>query len=170
MFQGYVELDSTLNAPVLTLTGGRTPINLDAPPTVRIYGPLGLVQAATTVAAFLDTGAITGATNATPIVLTSANHGLTTGTYITVTGVAGNTGANISTTITAIDANTYSLDGSVGNGTYVSGGTWNVAGLYLVTVDCTSVNGFEVATTYYGLVQGSLSGVDTADQFTFIVT
>jgi hypothetical protein len=170
VFLGYVELESQLNAPVLILDSARTPINLDALPTVRVYGPLGILPDVTAVATFLDTGSITGATNATPIVITSPNHELTTGTYVTVAGVLGNTAANGSTTVTVIDNNTFSLDGSVGNGNYVSGGTWNVTGFYLYELACTSVNGFEVATTYYVLIQGSVAGVQTADQQTFIVT
>lgn len=170
MFVGYVELEAQLNAPVLILDSARTPINLDALPSVRVYGPLGLIPDVTAVAAFLDSGTITGATNAIPIVITSPNHDLTTGTYVTVSGVTGNTSANASTTITVIDANTFSLDGSVGSGNYASGGTWNVTGLYLYEIPCTSVNGFEVATTYYVLIQGSVAGVQTADQQTFIVT
>lgn len=135
-----------------------------------MYGPLGLVSAVTAVASFLDSGVITGATNAEPVVLTSANHGLTTGTYVTIQGVLGNGGANGSSTVTVIDADTFSLDGSTGSGSYVSGGAWNVTGLYLYSVECTSVNGFEVATTYTVLIQGAVAAVQTADQQTFIVT
>ncbi len=167
---GYVNLDDTLNAPLMVLDSARTPINLDSFPAVRIYGPLGLLTTVTAVASFLDFGAITAATNASPIQVTSADHGLTTGTYITVKGVLGNTAANGSTTVTVIDDNTFTLDGSVGNNNYTSGGAWNVTGLYVYAIDCTSVNGFEAGTTYYALIQGVAAGVQTADQQTFIVT
>lgn len=67
--------------------------------------------------------AITGATNATPIVITIVGHGLTTGDQVVITGVLGNTAANGSSwTITVLTADTFSLDGSVGNGAYTSGG------------------------------------------------
>lgn len=170
MFVGYVDLEGVLNAPVLILSAARTPINLDAPPTIRVYGPLGLLTTVTAVGTLMDTGPIVGATNASPIVLTSPNHGLTTGTYVTITGVMGNPAANATGTVTVIDANTFSLDGSTGNGIYVSGGVWNVTGLYTYSIPCTSVNGFEVATTYYALIQGSVAGQKTANQQTFIVT
>lgn len=73
-------------------------------------------------------GNVTNATNATPIVITSPNHGLTTGNVVTVSGVAGNTAANGAFNVTVIDANTFSLDGSAGNGAYTSGGFWTTGG------------------------------------------
>jgi hypothetical protein len=72
-------------------------------------------------------GGITGATNAAPIVVTSTGHGLVTGTKIIVSGVVGNTAANGVFKIVVIDANTFSLTGSIGNGGYSSGGTWQAA-------------------------------------------
>lgn len=66
---------------------------------------------------------ITGATNASPIVVTIASHGYQTGDQATVAGVLGNTAANGNWSITVLTANTFSLDGSVGNASYTSGGT-----------------------------------------------
>lgn len=66
--------------------------------------------------------AVTGATNASPIVITSTAHGLVTGDRVTIASVGGNTAANGNWTITKNDANTFSLDGSTGNGAYTSGG------------------------------------------------
>lgn len=67
---------------------------------------------------------ITGATNATPIVITtSTNHGYVTNDSVRIFGVTGNTAANATWHITYISDTTFSLDGSVGNGAYVSGGT-----------------------------------------------
>lgn len=66
--------------------------------------------------------AVTGATNASPIVVTTAAHGLSTGNYVTVDAVLGNTAANGTWTITVLSATTFSLVGSVGNASYVSGG------------------------------------------------
>lgn len=69
--------------------------------------------------------AISGASNAEPIVITSTEHGLTTGDAVTITGVQGNTAANGTWTIFRITADTFSLDESVGDGTYTaSTGTW----------------------------------------------
>lgn len=70
------------------------------------------------------TGSISAASNATPIVITCTNHMLLTGDSITITGVTGNTAANGTFVITNISVNTFSLDGSVGNGAYAGGGTW----------------------------------------------
>ncbi len=169
-FVGFVELEDTLNGVSLIRDAALTPVNVDASLTFRVYGPLGLVAAATSAATVLNSGVITAATNATPIVVTSANHGLSTGTLVTITGAVGNTGVNATTTVTVIDANTFSLDGSVGNGTWVSGGTWNVTGLYGYSIVCSAANGFEVNTTYEVLLQGKVAGQATADVQTFIVT
>jgi hypothetical protein len=67
---------------------------------------------------------LTNATNTSPIVVTSTGHGLSTGNHINITGVTGNTAANGNFFVTAIDSNTFSLNGSTGNGAYVSGGEW----------------------------------------------
>lgn len=69
-------------------------------------------------------GNISNATFTAPIQITSTAHGLTTGTIVKVSGVGGNTSANGTFSITVIDANTFSLDGSSGNGTYTGSGTW----------------------------------------------
>lgn len=67
--------------------------------------------------------AITGATNATPIVITVVGHGYATGNSVRITGVLGNTAANGTWTITSTGTDTFSLNTSVGNGAYTSGGT-----------------------------------------------
>lgn len=67
---------------------------------------------------------VTGATNATPIVITtSAAHGLASNQFVRVAGVTGNTAANDEWIITVLTGTTFSLNSSVGNGAYVSGGT-----------------------------------------------
>lgn len=68
---------------------------------------------------------VTGATNASPIVLTVPQGVcVADGSPLTVAGVAGNTAANAAwDSITVVDSTHVSLDGSVGNGDYVSGGT-----------------------------------------------
>lgn len=69
------------------------------------------------------------ATNTTPIVVTTTeDHGLFTGDAVTDSGFIGNTGANGAFTITKIDEDSFSLDGSVGNGTYLQGGSVQVTG------------------------------------------
>lgn len=73
---------------------------------------------------------VSGATNATPIVITTTtDHALVTGSVVTVAGVGGNTGANGTFRVTVLTATTFSLDGSVGNGVYTSGGTVEFEGV-----------------------------------------
>lgn len=97
--------------------------------------------AVTTIVASAD-GAISGATNltvtaatnASPVAITtSTNHGLSTGDVVSVSGVRGNGGANVTTTITVTGPTTFTLDGSSGTGTYVSGGV--VEGGFLGQID-----------------------------------
>src|SRR5574344_1845797 len=66
---------------------------------------------------------VSNATNATPIVITAVGHGFLTGDKVQISGVGGNTAANGVFTITKIGADTFSLDGSVGNGAFSSNGT-----------------------------------------------
>lgn len=139
-FVGFVNLDATLVGSLLVLSSGE-PIDADSLPTYRIYGPDGFVEAGTT--SYRNSGSITGATNASPIVVTSASHGLTTGARITIAGVLGNTGANGAFDVTKVDANTFSLDGSSGSGTYTSGGEWHVTGLYKYSITASAVSGYE---------------------------
>lgn len=69
---------------------------------------------------------VTSASNTNPIqITTSATNSLVTGQTVTVSGVTGNTAANGTWVITRINGTTFSLNGSVGNGAYVSGGTVN---------------------------------------------
>lgn len=60
--------------------------------------------------------AITSSTNATPIVITKNSHGLATNDVITVNGHETNTAANGRWVVTKVNDNTFSLNGSVGNG------------------------------------------------------
>jgi len=66
---------------------------------------------------------VEGATNASPIVITITGHGYVTGDQVVITDVLGNTAANGDFVITKVDSDTFSLDGSTGNGSYTSGGT-----------------------------------------------
>jgi hypothetical protein len=72
--------------------------------------------------------AVTAATNASPIqITTGAAHGLTTGDEVTILGVTGNTAANNTAgsprwRVTVVNTTQFTLNGSSGNGAYVSGG------------------------------------------------
>lgn len=65
---------------------------------------------------------ITAASNATPIQITASSHGFHTGQNVVVAGVGGNTAANGNWKITVVDQNNFTLDNSIGNGAYTSGG------------------------------------------------
>src|SRR5205814_1554721 len=71
-------------------------------------------------------GAVAGATNASPIVITTAQpHKLKTGASVTIAGVEGNLAANKTYIVTVTGDNTFSLNGSTGNGVYKAGtGSW----------------------------------------------
>jgi hypothetical protein len=166
-FTGYVKLDGTLVGTFLIVNTSNTPLNADSLPTFRVYGPNGYIENGT--AALKDSGTVTGATNASPIVITSSAHGLTTGSYLTLASVAGNTAANGSFVITRVNANQYSLDGSTGNGSYTSGGTWNAAGLYKVTITCMGVDGYEAGEVYQVHLLYELSSVETSQVINFQV-
>ena len=76
---------------------------------------------------------VTNASNATPIVITTEKpHGFITGNSLMyIRGVLGNTGANNEgAVVTVISATTFSINGSVGNGAYTSGGAVAGAGGY----------------------------------------
>jgi len=60
--------------------------------------------------------AIQSSTNASPIVVTSAAHGLVTGDTVEISGHTTNTFANGMWEVTKLTDDTYSLDGSTGNG------------------------------------------------------
>lgn len=65
---------------------------------------------------------ISAATNASPISVTATSHGFSTNDWVVISGVVGNTAANGVWQITVVDANTFTLNGSTGNGAYTSGG------------------------------------------------
>jgi hypothetical protein len=56
-------------------------------------------------------------------VTTTASHGYSTGDTVTIASVVGNTAANGTWVITVTGATTFTLNTSVGNGAYVSGGS-----------------------------------------------
>lgn len=168
-FVGFFLLDSTLLAALVTHNTSGVPTDPTGNATFRVYGPTGVLMAnGTGTLSRLDTGSVTGATNASPIVITSANHGLQTGTRVNVENVGGNTAANGYWTITRIDANTFSLDGSTGNGAYTSGGTWHVAGLHSLSLSLASGDGYDVGKTYTVVVTYNTGSVQT-DTYTFTV-
>ncbi len=66
-----------------------------------------------------------GVTNSFPIVIRSLNHGLASGDRVEIKGVEGTTSANGIFTVSKVDTDRFLLNGSLGNGVYVQGGTWS---------------------------------------------
>jgi hypothetical protein len=83
---------------------------------------------------------ITAATNATPIVITtSAAHNIADVAKGTITGVVGNTGANGTFVVSRVSATELTLRGSVGNGTYSSGGSLALDSTYATVAEVTNL-------------------------------
>ena len=143
-YLGIYALDTAgVVIPFTTTNGNSIVLAPAATPTYRGHSPSGPMESVYGSAARLGSGAaITGATNATPIVVTAANHGLITGDVVVVSGALGNTAANGTFTVTVADANTFSLNGSTGNGAYTGGGAFSIFGLWAVTLDVTVANGY----------------------------
>jgi hypothetical protein len=110
------------------ITTGATAVRTVAGDTIRIMGspaPTSLGQNGVwTSQALQATKNITSSTNATPIAITCTAHGYSTGDTVVITGHTTNTNANGTWEITNTGANTFTLDGSVGNG--VGGATGTV--------------------------------------------
>lgn len=145
------------------------PANPSSNPAYRIYDGGSLVQNGTGFLTPADSGNVTGANTSSPITITSVAHGLVTGNIVTVKSVGGQTGANGTFPITRLTDDTFQLVGSTTVSAYTSGGTWQVAGLYLLEVDLQPGSGFDVGGTYQVLVDWTQSG-NKAAMFYFAVT
>jgi len=163
------ELDTTLSAPVL-LEVASVPANPASNPAYRIYDGGSLVQNGTGFLEPADSGNVTGADTGSPIEITSVAHGLTDGTIVTVKDVGGQTGANGTWAINVTGDDTFELTGSASVSTWTSGGTWQVAGLYLLEVDLQPGSGFDVGGTYQVLVNWTEGSDELAAMFYFAVT
>jgi hypothetical protein len=98
---------------------------------------------------------VTGATNASPIVIAwsgAYTRKVNTGDSVTITGVTGNTAANGTFTATYVDATHFSLQGSTGNGAYVSGG---MTKCNTMNTDLLAWNAFILDTSAAGMQQVS---------------
>jgi len=110
-----------------TLTSGATAARIAPGDEIRIMGspaPTSLgINGTWTSEALQGTRTVTGATNATPIeVTTSTAHGYSTGDTLTIQNVGGNTATNGTWEITVTGDRTFTLDGSIGNGTISGNG------------------------------------------------
>lgn len=112
-------------------------------------------------------GGITAASNANPITITtSVAHGLASGAAVAIAGVLGNTAANGIWGISATGANTFTLNGAIGNGAYTSGGTVNVCTTAPFIADLTGPGGTAAPA---GITQTTtvLSGVTVSNPAAF---
>lgn len=103
-----------------------------------------------------STNVITAASNTAPIVITTQNpHGYTTGQIVAISGVNGNVAANGVFTVTNTGSNTFSLNSSIGSGTYTNGG------LSCIPLNTNSLSSTELS----GVVtSGNFAGVMRTDQ------
>lgn len=107
---------------------------------------------------------ITAATNATPIQITTGiANALVTGQTVTISGILGNTAANGTWVVTVINSTNYTLNGSVGNGTF-AGATTIAAGsngvaLPTSTINVASTTGFPSSGVIY--VKTATTGMAT---------
>jgi hypothetical protein len=128
---------------------------------------------------------VTAASNTTPIQITLNRPvlGLATGQKVTILGVAGNTAANNTAanptwTITAIDTTHFTLDTSVGNGAYTSGGSVTGPGYALALISAAGTNEpfentFLAGAFFYALISDDngvhgtnhMYGITTGDGF-----
>lgn len=162
-FSGFVTLEETFTDHLQVRDADKQPVEPDAAPTFRVYGASGLLSSAGGTASLAHTGTITGATNATPVVVTSVAHGLRTGQRVKVSGVVGNTGANGTFVVTRVDDDHYSLNSSVGNGAYTSGGTSSVLGFYKASIAATGANGFEAGEQFFVHYSWAVSSASRAE-------
>lgn len=169
MYQGFMQEGVASTFLFLIRNDSETPIEPDAAPTWRLYSAAGGVSNGDGTAASLESGTVTGASNASPISITSASHGLITGQRVTIASVGGNTAANGTFVITRTGTNTFTLNGSTGNASYTSGGTWKTTGLYKVTLTGAVLSGLEAGKTYVIVLYWSVSGTQKSESITFTV-
>lgn len=163
-FLGFGDIEAALYAAVTITDGNGAPLDAAAAPTFRVYD--GQACIATGTLTKLDTAAVTGLSNASPIVATSVAHGLQTGNKVNLAGATGNTAANGNWVVTRTGADTFSLNGSAGNGPWISGGIWHVLGLYQLNLALLSSNGFKSGGSYQVLVNWNDGGSDRVKELT----
>ena len=169
MFQGYIDegVAGTLLFQLRTAAGA--PVEPDAAPAFKVFGPNGLVTGGDGNASAFESGNVTGATNATPIVIAAGAHTVKTGQSVTSASVGGNAAANGSFIATYVSTTQFSLDSSVGNGAYTSGGTWKTTGLYKVAISGALLSALQAGVTYTIVVTWLESTARRCLQATFTV-
>lgn len=132
LIEADISPGATTSAHVLTSGTGQRRTIFAHPYGIRTCTPGASTDGTVFMAELLWQGSaeigvlITGATNATPIQITTASaHGMTTGQQVYIDNVGGNTAANGLWTVTAAGgptSTTLTLNTSVGNGAYTTGG------------------------------------------------
>jgi hypothetical protein len=115
----FATAGKTLSALNLGVAAGGDEIRVVESPAVAINGSVKFTQQ---LAGTLSLTA-TAMTSTSPIQVTSATHGLVTGDYVYISSTAGQLGANGFWKITKVDDNNFTLNNSITNGTWTSGGT-----------------------------------------------
>lgn len=169
-YAGLVALASAIDKTIVSKNSSSVPVDGDALPSYRVYGPSGFLSSGTL--AYKDTGVITGATNANPTVITSVGHGLITGVQVTIASIGGNTGANGTFSVTVLDSNTFSIPVDTSGGSaYTSGGTWHATGVLDWSFTPTVGANYASGVIYSVVIYGKFSGVvQIIDDFCFQVT
>lgn len=153
MSLGIVALNGQLPIAVLCDDAANGLIYPDNVPTYQVFSPAWTVLLSGQMA--LTYGTVTGATAASPIVITSPNHKLESGAFVKTDVIGGVTGANGEFQITKIDADTFSLNGSTGTGSYTSGGIWAPLGFFKQTLNVTEAAGFVAGNIYHTIINWS---------------
>ncbi len=167
MFCGFFPVGADVVLYFVTEDSTKKAIDPDAAPTFRAFGSAGSLPGGTGTAVQAESGSVTGATNAAPIVITAVAHGLPSGAYVKIAGVLGNTAANGTFFVTVVDADHFSLDGSIGNGSYISGGTWKTVGLWKLTLTGSVLSALAAGGSYSVLVIWKESGAERTKVLTF---
>lgn len=163
----------TLNADGVQSYGGHNTGALRSVTNANTY--TGNLTLNTNATIGVDSGSTLTINPASPITLTSANHGLQTGFAVTVAGVVGDTAANGTWTVTVVNANQFSLNSSVGNAPYISGGTWTLTRNITAASAATGAQDIRITSTAHGLVTGNMVTIagalgNTAANGTFTIT
>ena len=168
-FLGHIELESTVDFHVFCESTAGVPTDASSDPTYKIYGSSGPMSNGTGTTTEAETGSVADATNATPINIQSTAHGLVTGQNVTVASVGGNTAANGTFDVTKVDADNFTLDSSVGNGAYTSGGLWHVTGFYSGSHSILAANGYDRSERYRIVYSATVSSAAVQDVDNFEV-
>lgn len=170
MYLGFVGIGNTLIDLVQVRNTSQVPTDADALPHRTVYGPNGPLATVAGQASLEHSGSVSGATSGNPTTINSPSHNLQTGMRIYISGVGGLTSwADGYYTVTVTDSNNFTIPLST-SGSYTSGGTWHVAGLYQHSLVCSAGNGFAQGVTYYVLTSYAVSSSNQAqlDSFTVV--